>query len=121
MLIRHTARKRLPAVMSQHAPIVESATAGVSPGLRRPRLVGGLLCCSVAPVLALLSLLTWMKSSPAVVGVMLLGFYAGLPCVLIGFVILPPGSRGRVLKWVWLPLLLSFGVIYGLGSSAEIA
>ena len=107
--------------MSQHAPIVEYATAGVSPGLRRPRLVGGLLCCSVAPVLALLSLLTWMKSSPAVVGVMLLGFYVGLPCVLIGFVILPPGSRGRVLKWVWLPLLLSFGVIFGLGSSAEIA
>ena len=107
--------------MSQRAPIVDYATAGVSPALSRPRLVAGLLCWSVVPVLALLSPLTWIKSSPAVVGVMVLGFYVGLPCVVIGFVILPPGSRWRVLKWASLPLLLSFGVIFGLGLSAEIA
>src|SRR5215207_7876515 len=94
------------SVMSQRATMVEYATAGASPCLSRPRLVAGLMCCSVAPVLALLSLLTWIKSSPAVVGVMLLGVYVGLPCVLIGFVILPPRSRGRVLKWAWLPLLV---------------
>jgi hypothetical protein len=107
--------------MSHRAPIVEYATARVSPGLSRPRLAAGLLCCSVVPVLALLSLLTWFKSSPAVVGVMLLGFYVGLPCEMLGFVILPRGSRGRVLKWAWLPLVVSIGVIFGLGSSAGIA
>ena len=107
--------------MSQRTAIVGYATLSVSPGLSRSRLVAGLLCCSVAPVLALLSVLTWIKSSPAVVGVMLLGFYVGLPSVLIGFVVLPPGSRGRVLKWAWVPLLVSFSVICGLGSSAEIA
>jgi hypothetical protein len=120
-LIGLTCPGAITTVMSHRAPIVEYATARVSPVQSPRRLVAGLLCCSVVPVLALLSLLTWIKSSPAVVGLMLLGFYVGLPCVALGFIILPRGSRGRVLKWAWLPLLVSLGVIVGLGSSAEIA
>ncbi len=99
---------------------VDYASAAPEP-LGVPRLVIGLLCWSVPLVLAVFSFLAWMRSSHAVVGVMVFGIYLGLPSLPIGLLVVPRASRGRVLKWAWLPLLVSVGVIFGLGSSAEIA
>jgi hypothetical protein len=84
------------------------------------RLVVGLLCLSIPLSLAFLSVLMWMKNSPAVFGVMLLGFYVGLPAVIVGLPVLPGGTRVRTLKLALLPLLVAFAIIFSLGLSAQI-
>ena len=63
----------------------------------------------------MLSLFTWMRNSVATAGVMLLGLYIGLPSVLIGVLMLPRASRGRLLLWGSLPLVAAFIIIFYLG------
>jgi len=69
----------------------------------------------VPPALAVLSLFYWAHNSPAAVGVALLGLCVGLPSVALGLIVLPRGSRGRMLRWASLPLLVAFAVIFYLG------
>ena len=67
------------------------------------------------PALAVLSLFYWAHNSPAAVGVALLGLCVGVPSGPLGLIVLPRGSRGRLLRWTSLPLLVALGVIFYLG------
>ena len=65
--------------------------------------------------MAAVSLFYWARNSPAAVGVALLGLCVGVPSGPLGLIVLPRGSRGRMLRWASLPLLVAFAVIFYLG------